>query len=110
MNHWSSNDPTNTNVMFPRLHTENFVHNTYNSTWWYRDASFLRLKNLEVGYNFDKEWLKKCLMKQARIYIQGNNLAVWDHVKMWDPELGSAGAGIKYPINMTWTLGLELTF
>lgn len=110
MNHWSSNDPTNTNVMFPRLHTENFVHNTYNSTWWYRDASFLRLKNLEVGYNFDKEWLKKCLMKQARIYIQGNNLAVWDHVKMWDPELGSAGAGIKYPINMTWTVGLELTF
>lgn len=110
VSHWSSNDPDNMNVMFPRLHTSNFENNTRNSTWWYRNAGFLRLKNFEVGYNFDKEWLKKCLMKQARLYVQGNNLAVWDHIKMWDPELGSAGAGVKYPINMTWTLGLELTF
>lgn len=110
VSHWSSEDPDNMNVMFPRLHTANFSHNTYNSTWWYRDAGFLRLKNLEFGYNFDKELLKKFLMKQARIYVQGNNLAVWDHIKMWDPELGSAGAGVKYPINMTWTIGLELTF
>ena len=48
-------------------------------------------------------------MKNARIYVQGNNLAVWDDIKMWDPELGSAGAS-KYPINMTWTVGLELGF
>lgn len=110
VSHWSSKNPDNTDVMFPRLHTANFSHNTYNSTWWYRDAGFLRLKNLEFGYNFDKELLKKCLMKQARLYVQGNNLAVWDNIKMWDPELGSAGAGVKYPINMTWTVGLELTF
>lgn len=108
--HWSSRDPENMDVMFPRLHTENFNHNTWASTWWYRNAGFLRLKNLEFGYNFNKEWLKKCLMKQARIYVQGNNLAVWDDIDMWDPELGSAGAGVKYPINRTWTLGLELTF
>lgn len=107
--HWSSNDPGNTNVMFPRLHTENFSHNALASTWWYRDAGFLRLKNLEFGYSFDKELLRKLAIKQARIYVQGNNLAVWDKVKMWDPELGSAGI-TKYPINSTWTIGLELGF
>lgn len=95
--------------MFPRLHTENFEHNRMTSTWWYRDAGFIRLKNVEFGYSFKKEFLKKLLMKQARIYVQGNNLAVWDKIKMWDPELGSGGAK-KYPINRTWTIGLEIGF
>lgn len=108
--HWSSNNPENIDVMFPRLHTENFAHNTYNSTWWYRNAGFIRLKNLEFGYNFDKNFLAKYAIKQARLYLQGNNLAVWDDIEMWDPELGSAGAGVQYPINRTWTVGLELTF
>lgn len=108
--HWSSADPTNQNVIFPRLHPDNFTHNAENSTWWYRSGNFLRLKNLEFGYNFDSKLLKRFLMKRARIYVQGNNLAVWDDIKMWDPELGSAGGGQKYPINMTWTIGLELGF
>lgn len=38
----------------------------------------------------------------------GSNLAVWDHVKMWDPEIGNSGA--RYPINATWTFGLDVTF
>lgn len=109
VSHWSSNNPENTDVMFPRLHTERFDHNAMASTWWYRDAGFLRLKNVELGYSFNKELLRKLAFKQARIYVQGNNVAVWDKIKMWDPELGSAGI-TKYPINMTWTIGLELGF
>ena len=109
VSHWSSNDPTNTNVMFPRLHTEGFDHNRMASTWWYRDGSFLRLKNVEFGYAFNKELLKKMAVKQARVYVQGNNLAVWDKIEMWDPELGADGAK-KYPINMTWTIGVEIGF
>jgi len=108
--HWSSRNPENQNVMFPRLHTEEFSHNRLSSTWWYRDASFLRLKNIEFGYNFDKNLLRQKAIKNARIYVQGNNIAVWDHIGMWDPELGSAGAGVKYPINMTWTVGVEFGF
>lgn len=109
-NHWSSRNPENQDVLFPRLHTEEFSHNKLNSTWWYRDASFLRLKNIELGYTFNKEMLRKMAIQNARIYVQGNNIAVWDHIGMWDPELGSAGSGIKYPINMTWTLGVEFGF
>ena len=108
--HWSSTNPDNQNVLFPRLHNDNFTHNALASTWWYRSGNFLRLKNLEFGYNFDPKKLKQLLVKRARIYVQGNNLAVWDDIKMWDPELGSAGSGQKYPINMTWTIGLELGF
>lgn len=108
--HWSSNDPYNQNVMFPRLRPDNYSHNSKNSTWWYRDGGFLRLKNIEIGYEFDDKFLARRWIKRARIYAQGTNVAVWDDIKMWDPELGSANGGQKYPINMTWTFGLELGF
>lgn len=110
INHWSSRNPDNHDVMFPRLHTETFTNNTLASTWWYRKADFIRLKNIELGYQFDKNILKKSKIRNARLYVQGNNIAVWDDVKMWDPELGGSGAGSKYPISMTWTVGLELGF
>lgn len=108
--HWSSNDPYNQNVMFPRLYASQYSHNSMNSTWWYRSGNFLRLKNIEVGYEFDSKLLSRHWIKRARIYAQGTNIAVWDDIKMWDPELGNADGGQKYPLNMTWTFGLELGF
>ena len=109
-NHWSSSNAENQSVLFPRLHSEKFAHNELASTWWYRSGNFIRLKNLEFGYRFNPKTLQKSLFKNARIYIQGNNIAIWDDIKMWDPELGNAGSGSKYPISMTWTVGLELGF
>ena len=108
VNHWSANNPDNTNVLYPRLHTNEYANNTLNSTWWYQDGSFLRLKNVELGYQFDKRLVQKWKMQNLRVYVQGSNLAVWDHIKMWDPEIGNSGA--KYPLNSTWTLGLDVTF
>lgn len=110
LNHWSANDPTNQNVMFPRLHSQRFSHNEKKSDWWYRDASFLRLKNVEFGYDFKKSMIAKAAMKSLRVYVQGTNVAVWDNIKMWDPELSSDYSGSKYPITGTWTIGLEVTF
>lgn len=107
-NHWSANNQENINVLYPRLHTTEYSNNTLNSTWWYRNASFLRLKNLEFGYQFSKQFTKKIGMKNLRIYIQGTNLAVWDHIKMWDPELENSGS--RYPICGTWTIGLDVKF
>ena len=108
--HWSSLDPDNWDVIYPRLRPLRFTHNSKASTWWYRSGDFLRLKNVEVGYELDSKWLNKYWMKRARLYVQGTNLAVWDHIKMWDPELGDADGGQKYPLNMAWTIGLELGF
>ena len=108
--HWSSNDPYNQNVIYPRLYNNKNTHNRMVSTWWYRSGNFLRLKNIEVGYEFDSKVLARHWVKRARIYAQGTNIAVWDDLKIWDPELGNANGGAKYPLNMTWTLGLELGF
>lgn len=107
-NHWKASDPENMSVIYPRLHTNEFSNNTLNSTWWYRNASFLRLKNVELGYQFDKKLVQKWKMQNLRVYVQGANLAVWDKVKMWDPEIGNSGA--RYPINATVTFGLDVTF
>lgn len=108
--HWSSNTPYNQNVLYPRLRPNRYDHNSQNSTWWMRSGNFLRLKNVELGYEFNDKVLARNWIKRARLYVQGTNIAVWDHIKMWDPELGSANGGAKYPLNMTWTLGLELGF
>ncbi len=100
----------NPNAMYPRLHTGAFENNTAPSTHWMRDASFIRFKNAEVGYNFKKEKIAKMRLQSLRIYLQGNNLCVWDKIKMWDPEQGNANGGFSYPLNRTFTLGLDVTF
>ena len=106
---WTEQNPSQS-VMFPRMHSNNFDNNTAASTWWQRDASFLRLKNIELGYSFDKRLLNKLNLETFRIYLQGNNLYVWDRIKMWDPEQGNTNGGFAYPLNRTFTLGLDFTF
>ncbi len=109
--HWRADDPYNQNVIYPRLRTENnFENNQLPSTWWYRSGDYLRLKNVEFGYQFDKRLTQRIKVQNLRIYVQGTNLAVWDDIKMWDPELGSANSGATYPLNRTWTIGAEITF
>jgi TonB-linked SusC/RagA family outer membrane protein len=110
MNRWRVADPYNQDVIYPRMHSSEFKYNERPSTWWYRDASFIRLKNVELGYQFSKNVLRRYQMQNLRLYIQGTNLITWDHLKYWDPELGGANSGAKYPLSRVWTLGLEMTF
>lgn len=107
--HWSANDPNNMNVLYPRLHTAKNDNNERNSTWWYRSGNYLRLKNVELGYQFDKRLIQKWKMQNLRVYVQGSNLALlFDDIKLWDPEVGNSGS--RYPISATWTVGLDVTF
>ena len=108
-NRWTEQNPSQ-NVMFPRMHSTNYDNNTAASTWWLHNASFLRLKNIEVGYNFKEKTLKKIGIQALRVYLQGNNLCVWDDIKMWDPELGNTNGGFSYPLSRTFTFGLDFTF
>lgn len=110
MSRWRAEDPYNQNVLYPRMHSSEYKYNNRPSTWWYRDGRFLRLKNVEFGYQFNKNQLKKLCMQNLRVYVQGNNLITWDNVKYWDPELGGANSGAKYPVSRSWTVGLEVTF
>lgn len=108
-NHWSASDPNNMNVLYPRLHTSAYSNNELNSTWWYRNGDYLRLKNVELGYQFDKKLIQKWKMQNLRVYVQGSNVAIlFDNIKYWDPEVGNSGS--RYPINSTWTVGLDVTF
>ncbi len=109
LDRWTEENPSQ-NVMFPRTHSEAYSNNRTPSTWWMRDASFIRLKNVEIGYNFNKKLLKKSFLQAARVYVMGYNLAVWDDVKIWDPEIGNGNAGMRYPLPRTYTMGLEMTF
>ena len=109
-NRWRTDRPYYQEVCFPRLHSGNFEHNQLPSTWWMRNAGFLRLKNVELGYELPSMVLQKIRMENARIFIQGNNLAVWDHIRYWDPELGNANSGAKYPLCRDITVGLEITY
>lgn len=110
LDRWTADDPFNQNVLHPRVHESKFDHNLEGSTWWYRDASFLRLKNVEFSYRLDKNVSKKMNAENVRFFVQGMNLAVWDKIKYWDPEIGGANSGARYPITGTWTFGLEMTF
>lgn len=109
MDRWTAADPYNQNVLFPRLSTANNANNTRSSTWWYRDASYIRLKNVEFGYTLNKNWLKRYHINGMRVYVQGENLMTWDKVKFWDPEV-TGRSGSRYPISSTWTFGLDITF
>jgi len=108
LNRWTEENPAQ-DVMFPRLRSGDYPHNRTPSTWWLRDASFLRLKNVELGYQLQANGLKKIGFKAARAYLMGQNIAVWDKIKMWDPEMGNENAGMKYPLPKIWSFGLELT-
>lgn len=110
LSRWTASDPDNGNVLYPRMHSTLYSYNQYPSTWWYRDASFIRLKNFEFGYQFNKKQLRSLHLSNLRVYVQGENLITWDDVKYWDPELGDANSGAKYPISRRWTMGLEVTF
>lgn len=113
LDRWSPNGDKSTSAtpLMPRLHSSNLNNpNRVASTWWLRDASFLRLKNLEVGYNFPTQMLSKAKIKTARVYLMGYNLALWDKIKFWDPETGNNGAGNSYPNSRILTLGAEISF
>ena len=97
--HWSESNP-DVNAAYPRLDYEFNANNTETSTFWVKDGSFLRLKNLEVGYTV-KDFF--------RIYCAATNLFIISPFKYWDAEKGS-GNGLTYPLQRTVQLGLQFNF
>lgn len=107
-----SGDPAteNPNARFPRLTYGENANNNRNSTFWLADGSYLRLKNIELSYRVNNKWLKNKLgLETTVISLVGENLHVWDKVKLWDPEQASAN-GAVYPLQRKYTLQLNLTF
>lgn len=108
---WSAEDPENQNVFYPRLHygTTANANNNKTSTWWQKDVSFLRLKQVSIAYNFPARLLEKTFLKEASIYMMGTNLLTFSKFKLWDPELNTNN-GSAYPNTMTVALGVSFKF
>ncbi|MCF8380100.1 MAG: TonB-dependent receptor [Bacteroidales bacterium] len=85
-----------------------------NSDFWYVPATYLRLKNLEIGYNFPKTVLSKFGFNQFRIFFNGTNLATFtnDRLKEIDPETweGPYSASLTYPLLRAYNFGVNLKF
>ena len=70
--------------------------------------SFLRLKQIELGYSLPKS-ITKDLVKGCRIYVNGNNLMTFSDFKLWDPELATS-VGTQYPPIKSVMFGIDLIF
>lgn len=102
-------DTERQDASFPRLSYGGNLNNYRNSTFWLKNGRYLRLKNLEVGYTVPKTFTRKWKMEQLRVFFLGYNLAQFRAFNWWDPELAS-NDGAKYPIQKTFSFGLNVTF
>lgn len=81
----------------------------FNNTFWLNDASFLRLKNVEIGYTFASESLSRLKLGGLRLYANGFNLLTFSKVKDYDPE-GNSGSGQFYPQQRIMNIGVNIKF
>lgn len=95
-------------AFWPRLANYSIENNNQTSTWFMQDASFLRLKSVELGYTFPDHINKRLKMSSLRFYVSGTNLFSWSKFKLWDPEM--AGNGLGYPIQRVINVGLNIGF
>ena len=81
---------------------------------WRRNASYLRLKNMELGYTIPTPVIQKIGLDKVRLFVSGSNLYTWtdEFLKPFDPEstTGHEGAGWSYPIMSTFNVGLNINF
>lgn len=105
--HWSE-ESRNAYAVWPRLSASSISNNAVKNTWFMRDGSFLRLKQLEFGYTFPEKSIQKIGLKSLRVYFTGSNLICFSNFKLWDPEM--AGNGLGYPIQRVYNVGLNLNF
>lgn len=101
--------PNNTGAKYPRV-TEYGVSNTQYCDFWLQNASYLRMKDLQVGYTFPKSLLSVLGVSKMRVYYSGQNLfTITGMLKGWDPESPS-GRGNGFPQTMINSIGVNLTF
>ncbi len=105
---WTLDNPRQ-DVFYPRLSDYQSANNNLASTWWLRDMSFIRLRNIELGYSLPSKILDHLAIRNFRIFLRGNNLLTVSDFKLWDPELG-VNNGMRYPIMKSVSMGLELNF
>ncbi|WP_344979811.1 TonB-dependent receptor [Compostibacter hankyongensis] len=100
----------NKNARYPRAYQRTDIYNTKSSDFWLYNASFIRLNNLELAYNFPADWLSAAHIAGLRLYVRGVNLMTTNKIEgVFDPEINTSNAGY-YPQQKTIDFGLSLSF
>ena len=110
---WTGGNPSEEN---PRL-TTGATQNTAFSDYYVEDGSFLRLRNVQLGYTLPESLMDKIKVASIRVYVSANNLLTLTNYRGFDPDIGSAGgtlsAGVDYgfyPQARTFMGGINVKF
>ncbi|MEZ3549563.1 MAG: TonB-dependent receptor [Muribaculaceae bacterium] len=97
------------NAKYPLLHYDSYGnHNQRANSFFLKNGSFFRLKNIELSYSLPEKWIKHVGMSQCRVFFNANNLVTWDHLNgLTDPESNGSN---RYPICKTMNVGLNIQF
>ena len=103
--------PDNTDAVYPRLTTKSNSNNAIPSDFWKRDATYLRLKNLQLGYTLPSDITRKFFVQNLRVYFSASNLFTISSLSKLgiDPEAPSVNNGY-YPQQRVFSFGLNVTF
>ena len=107
-NTWTEENPSQ-DAAYPRATWENSSNNYAVSTLYEQDAKYLRLKTLQVAYNFKTPWMKKLGLNTCQLAFSGYNLLTFTPYIWGDPEARATNAP-SYPLSKTYTLSLKLGF
>jgi len=105
-NRWSIDNPSSEH---PRITDRSDQYFSYNNTYWMRNTDYLRLKNVELGYNAPTDWTKKFGVSSLRVFVSGQNLLTWSGMKVYDPESTNA-IGHYYPQARLINSGVMVSF
>jgi hypothetical protein len=105
-NRWTIDNPSDKH---PRIANRNDQYFSTNNDYWLRSADYVRLKNLEVGYNIPSTLVRKIGMNTLRVYFNGLNLFTVDKLKVFDPETDNS-TGQYYPQQKILNVGLVAAF
>ena len=97
---------TNQDSTIPALTTDDGGRNTVSNDYWLQDGSYMKLRNLTIGYTLPERWLKP-LVSRARLYLTGENLFTLTAFEGLDPETGSTS---NYPNMKRFMVGVSMTF
>lgn len=99
----------NETILYPRLNSAQSANNHINNSYWLAKGDYLRLKNIELGYNIPKSKLNKIGISSLRIFASGTNVLTFDYIKVMDPESNSSD-GTSYPQMTLWNMGFNIQF
>ena len=99
-------DIAGANALYPRLSTENVANNAQNSTIWYRNVNWLKLRDCEIYYKLPASVIESLKITSAKLFVQGQNLLSFDNIDAMDAENLNTG----YPVMKSVNIGLSVQF